>query len=89
MSVALACSDYKAMQEDLRKPIDNLKLCDKEMAAGVVGSLVCPPVASYLTKLGVESLPARWGCKGGVASKSLEVFMATNCKRVLTLNIEP
>jgi len=89
MSVALACSDYKAIQEDLRQPIDQLKLCERKLATGVVGSIVCPPVAKHLVTLGVASLPARWSCKGGIAAKGLENFVAANCKRALTLNLEP
>ena len=62
----LNCKNPAAISASLMAQVEKAHLCqDKQQ--GVLGEVICRPVASYIAETVVKKLPAAWECEGGQA----------------------
>lgn len=83
VAAALDCKNVAEMAADFAAPIENLALCKDTVQTGVIGDVVCPAIAGYITQLGLSVAPEKWECKGGVALASAQKFLTTSCKSII------
>jgi len=79
----LQCTNPSAIAADLAEPLYKMELCERTVASGMLGDIVCPQVSEFVVGLGVGSLPAAWGCSGGEVSVDVEKALLDGCKKVL------
>lgn len=85
VSTTLNCTNRGAIEADITKAIDGLKLCPDVSAKGPIGSIICPLVTTAVTGLIKDKAPSAWGCKVNDASKVADL-LKTACIAVVPLN---
>lgn len=84
-SANLECANIAAMEADLNKQLESLKLC---APAGTIAtqsslpSLICPAAVNYVVGFGVGKLPSTWECKGGLAADKLSSVLLNSCLKI-------
>jgi len=79
LATTLNCSDPTAISATLQNALVPLKLCESK-PQGFASIDLCPQIAQVVTGLTVTSLPAIWGCKGGVAADTLTQIVTSHCE---------
>lgn len=80
----LGCNNIAGISEDFLKKVDELDICKKQVAQGMVGDLVCPKLVEAALGAGLTSLPAKWDCKGGIVKEQAEKVLLDACKKAIT-----
>jgi hypothetical protein len=77
----LQCTNVAAIEADLNKQLEPLKLCTSQsfIIPPPVRDAICPVAVDFVVKFGVSQLPASWGCKGGIAAGELREVLSKAC----------
>jgi len=93
ISSALQCRAVAKIAEDLQTPVRNTKICaEKETltksSIGIIGMLVCPPVAKFITKMANGKIPLDWECSAAAEGGKLEAIVKDACLSVTDSTLE-
>lgn len=80
----LGCTNVDAISADFLKKVNELDICKKQVAQGMLGDLVCPKLVDVAMQAGISSLPAAWGCKGGIIKEQAQTILLDACKKSIT-----
>jgi hypothetical protein len=80
----LGCANVDAISADFLKKVNELDICKKQVAQGMVGDLVCPKLVDAAMSAGLSSLPPAWECKGGIVKEQAQTILLDACKKAIT-----
>lgn len=93
----LACKNLDAVKADIAVQVGKLNLCKPAAAApaapaitaqavtaqGAVGNVICAPVIDVLMGGVLSTIPATWGCTGGLPADKLKAAALAACLKAI------
>lgn len=81
-ATTLQCNGLTALETDLNKQLEPLKLCESVTVQSTLADFLCPGATKYILDFGIAKLPAAWECKGGIAAEKLNAVLTDACMNI-------